>query len=361
MDLAGRDAQARIGVLDPLRADAVLADVPVMNARADVGALVRALTELLPSADLLAMLSFDECVAAMRDLGLFLGSLRRHDVEPVDVVDGLEPVLLELGRRTGMVPRDTVYHYVHWNPVGPRRRTYTGDIEESMLIDSPRITLGPLSDAVALCHDLSEVDFEELPCLLSALAIHLRSFDDSMRMLKGRVTPEYFARRARPYYQAVRVAGEPYFGPAGSHVPLFLVDLAVWAADHGSPDYSAFQRETLPYLVPEWRPLPARWSARPSVVTRIAAALPDAAPGSAAEKAASTCVDVLRALIEFRGKHVVFARRAYDPSTGLYPHGSGGGTLGLLDVVLGLTRANRDLVTGQQNREGGEPRWPSHR
>lgn len=348
MDLAGRQAQARIGVLDPLRADAVLADVPLMNAHADVGALARALTDLLPSNDFLATLSFDECVAAMRDLGLFLGSLRRHDVEPVDVVGGLEPVLLELGRRTDMVPRDTVYHYVYWNPVGPRRRTYTGDVEESMLIDSPRVTLGPLADAVALCDDLSDVDIEELPGLLSALAIHLRSFGESMRMLKGRVTPEYFARHARPYFQAVRVAGKPYFGPAASHVPLFLVDIVVWSADHGTPDYSTFQHDALPYLVPEWRPLPARWAMRPSVVTRLTEALRESEPGSPAEKATEACVDVLRALIEFRGKHVVFARKAYDPGTGMYPYGSGGGTLDLLGTILNLTRDNRDLVTGQR-------------
>jgi len=347
-DLAGRDVQARIAVLDPLRADALLAELPLMNACADVPALTRALADLLPSNDFLAQLSVDECVAAMRDIGMFLGSLRRHDVEPVDVMDGLEPVLIELGRRTDMVPRDTVYHYIYWNPVGPRRRLYTGDVEESMLIDSPRITLGPLADAVALCHELSEVDIEELPCLLSALAIHVRSFGESMRMLKGRVTPEYFARHARPYYQAVRVGGKSYLGPGASHVPLFLVDIAVWAADHGVPDHTRFQRHALPYLVPEWRPLPDRWSARPSLVTRLAAALRESEPGSAAEKAAAACADVLRALVEFRGKHVVFARKAYDPGTGLYPRGSGGGTLDLLGTILNLTRANRDLVTGQR-------------
>lgn len=347
-DLAGRDAQARIVVLDPLGADALLADVPLMNASADVGALARGLADLLPSNDFLARLTFHECVAAMRDIGMFLGSLRRHDVEPVDVVAGLEPVLLELGRRTDMVPRDTVYHYIYWNPVGPRRRTYTGNVEESMLIDSPRITLGPLADAVALCHELSEVDLEELPCLLSALAIHLRSFGESMRVLKGRVTPEYFAHHARPYYQDVRVAGKPYLGPGASQVPLFLVDIAVWAADHGAPDFTAFQRHVLPYLVPKWRSLPARWSTRPSLVTRLAEALRTAEPGSAEEKAAAACADVLRAIIEFRGKHVVFARKAYDPGTGLYPNGSGGGTLDLLGTILDLTRANRELVTGQR-------------
>jgi hypothetical protein len=351
-DLASRDAQSRIGVLDPLTADHVLAHLPVMNARADVPALARALTDLLPSDELLSRLDTDECVAAMRDIGMFLGSLRRHDVEPADVVAGLEPVLVELGRRTRMVPRDTVYHYTSWNPVGDRRRLYTGDAEESLLIDAPRMTLGPLADAVALCRHLSVVDIDnaDTPIMLSALAVHVRSFDESMRMLRGRVTPEYFAHTMRPYFQAVRVAGQSYFGPAASHVPLFLVDLVVWAADRSAPDHTKYQQDAIPYLVPSWRPLPASWAASPSVVSRLDTALRGPAPSTAVaarrHAAAAACADVLRALIEFRGKHVVFARKAYGPSVGLYPKGAGGGTLDLLGAILDLTRQNRDLVAG---------------
>jgi hypothetical protein len=343
-DLASRDAQSRIGVLDPLRADEVLAHLPMMNACGDVPALTGTLADLLPSQEFLFRLNTDECVAAMRDLGMFLGSLRRHDVEPVGVVAGLEPVLVELGRRTAMVPRDTVFHYTSWNPVGVRRRLYTGDAEESVLIDSTRITLGPLADAVDLCRRLSEMDVEEMSGPLCALATHVRSFDESMRMLKGRVTPEYFARIMRPYFQPVRVGGRPYAGPAGSQVPLFLVDIVAWAADRGSPEFTDFHRDATPYLVPAWRNLPERWTRTPSVVTRIAAAM--ASPSPAVEQAGMACADVLRALIEFRGKHVVFARRAYDPTVGLYPNGSGGGTVDLLGTILDLTRANRDLVTG---------------
>jgi len=342
-DLAGRAAQSRIGVLDPLRADEVLTHLPAMNARVDVPGLTRALADLLPSEELLSRLNADECVAAMRDLGMFLGSLRRHDVEPVDVVAGLEPVLVELGRRTSMVPRDTVFHYTSWNPVGVRRRLYTGDAAESVLIDSTRITLGPLADAVELCRRLSQMDVEEMSGPLCALATHVRSFDESMRMLKGRVSPEYFARTMRPYFQPVRVGGRPYAGPAGSQVPLFLVDIVLWAADRGSPEFTEFQRDATPYMVPEWRNLPHRWTRTPSVVTGVAAAM--AVPSPAVEQAAMACADVLRALIEFRGKHVVLARRAYDPTVGLYPNGSGGGTVDLLGAILDLTRANRGLVT----------------
>lgn len=345
-DLASRDARSRIGVLDPLRADEVLAHLPVMNARGDVLALTRALADLLPSDYHLSRLRTDECVAAMRDLGMFLGSLRRHGVEPADVVAELEPVLLELGRRTRMTPRDTVYHYTYWNPVGVRRRTYTGDPEESALIDSTRITLGPLADAVELCRQLSVMDVEDMSGPLCALATHVRSFGESMRTLRGRLTPEYFAATMRPYFQPVRVGGRPYAGPAGSQVPLFLVDIVVWAADQGSPEFTEFHQHATPYLVPAWRDLPDRWTRTPSVVTRIAAAMRLRDP--AAEQTARACADVLRALIEFRGKHIVFARKAYDPDIGLFPSGSGGGTVRLLDTILHLTMANRDLVTGHQ-------------
>jgi hypothetical protein len=173
-----------------------------------------------------------------------------------------------------------------------------------------------------------------------------------MRMLQGKVSPEFFARSLRPYFQAVLVDGQAYFGPAASHVPLFLVDLVLWAADRGTPDYAEFQREVVPYLIPAWRGLPPRWAGLPSVVSRLAAALREPAPSPAVRAAAPACAEVLRALIEFRGKHVVFARKAYDPDTGLYPNGSGGGTIDLLATILELTRANRDLVRPARPAKG---------
>ncbi|WSM18722.1 DUF1864 family protein (plasmid) [Streptomyces sp. NBC_01717] len=61
----------------------------------------------------------------MNPLPLLVGSVKRHGVEPVDAVPELEAPLLEFGARTSMIPRDTVHHYIGWNPTGSRERMYT--------------------------------------------------------------------------------------------------------------------------------------------------------------------------------------------------------------------------------------------
>jgi FAD/FMN-containing dehydrogenase len=84
----------QIGSLDPLGADRVLARLPAMNARADAAAIARALVELAPSDAERSELTFQGCLAAMRDLGVLAGSLKRHGVEPVQALPELEPILL---------------------------------------------------------------------------------------------------------------------------------------------------------------------------------------------------------------------------------------------------------------------------
>src|SRR5258708_996265 len=94
----------RISTIDPLGADEVCRRLPEMNAAADVGAMADTVCAMLPSDTEIASWSLHERLAAMRDLGLFLGSIRRHGCEPVELVPGFEHVLLELGRRTDMIP-----------------------------------------------------------------------------------------------------------------------------------------------------------------------------------------------------------------------------------------------------------------
>ncbi len=98
-----------------------------MNTGREVAELATALLRLVPATGTVEHFSVAECLASMRDLGVFLGSLKRQGVEPVEVVPELEPVLMTLAKRTQMVPRDTVYHCALWSPPEPERaRLYTG-------------------------------------------------------------------------------------------------------------------------------------------------------------------------------------------------------------------------------------------
>jgi hypothetical protein len=347
-----------------LSADGVYLRLPEMNARKDVGAITRALAGILPFGGVSAF-SEEECLAAMRDLGGFLGSLKRHAVQPVDAVPGLEEVLVELGRRTRMVPRDTVHHYTEFNPSGPRRRMYTGDPQEDCLIGVTQVALTQLSGAVEVCRRLSVSDpgQAEFPVLLTELAEKIGSFDVAMRDVARKIDPSFFGKELRPYFEDIRVGGATYAGPAGSQVPLFLVDLVVWASDHGSEQFDEFRRDAAPYALPHLRlHLPA-WERAPSAVTKVSRALagyrsigtaPTALRDSAVALAAT-----LRTLVLFRGKHLTYARRAYNGAADLYEAGSGGGTVDLLREILDLTRHNIDLFAGSLS-ERVNPRKQRH-
>lgn len=110
--------------LDPLKADELMSQLPLLNLQRDTEGLTQMLQKLLPSASQARSLGFEEACAAMRDLGLVMGSLKRHGVEPVARVPGLEEVLPLLATLTSLPPRDTLLHYTIWNPAGSRERRY---------------------------------------------------------------------------------------------------------------------------------------------------------------------------------------------------------------------------------------------
>jgi monodechloroaminopyrrolnitrin synthase len=337
--------------LDPLKLDEILRTLPKMNEAADVAALTRTLDDALPTHESIAALSPAECLAAMRDLGMYLGSLQRHGVSAFDVLPHATPAFELLGGRTRMIPRETVFHYTCWNPVGERERVYTGHPMERSLINAVRSCVPDLGHAVELARSMLDDDLggSVHAGKMAALAQHITAADRVMADIIGQVTPAFFAHELRPYFEDIRIAGRRYMGPAAAHVPLFLVDALLWASDHGSADYSAFCREVAAQTLPQWRDRYAEATTMPSVAARIAAALADASPRPAAEAAhlessARGLRQALRSLIAFRGKHLTMARRAYHENLRLYDLGSGGANVGLLEEILALTRQNGSMI-----------------
>jgi hypothetical protein len=343
---------ALIRHLDPLGADSVYPQVPAMNERADTRALAATLEQILPDADRLGMLSFHECLAAMRDIGLFLGSIKRHGTQPVEAVPRVEPILLELGRRTDMVPRDTVHHYTEWNPTDSRQRMHTGKQQETYLMNSTRMSLPHLRVAVRLCHDLVDADLRDPQTsrVLEAVGEELRAFDAAITMVIELVTPEFFAQEIRPYYEECRVSGTTYYGPAAAHVPLFLVDTVLWASDRCNDVYAEFIRDVSKHTLPSWRAVLPVWQGKPSLVSRLIGALGSAGDAPAdpgVHDAAKRLRDVLQTLMVFRAKHFGIARKAYKDDLKLYELGSGGGSIAMLHDIVLLTRENARLVSSR--------------
>lgn len=334
---------------DPLGADALLAAVPAMNARADVPALTVALRALLPDRELAAEWSVVDALAAMRDLGILLGSLKRHGTQPTAAVPEVLPILELLGRRTDMVPRDTVHHYTTWNPPGPRQRMYTGDPMEGRLQEAVRMSFPGLVAALDTCERLTTLEPYDpgFAVALDRTAHHVQSVVDAIDFTVAHVSPEYFALTLRPYFEEIDVDGRDYLGPAAAQVPLWLVDLTLWQCDRSDPAYDAFLAESIQYSLPSWRDFHARYAGRVSAVSKLSAAVSwesgDRLPPQLAASA-HALGRVLKILKTFRARHIGIARKAYADDVRLYEEGSGGAPVALLRSILDLTRDNETLV-----------------
>ena len=56
--------------------------------------------------------------------------------------------------------------------------------------------------------------------------------------VRATVSPEYFAHGLRPYFEDMTVGGEVRPVPAAAHIPLGLIDLALWALDSYGDQYT---------------------------------------------------------------------------------------------------------------------------
>jgi len=167
-----------------------------------------------------------------------------------------------LGRRTDMVARDTIYHYTEWNPPGDRRRMYTGDRQERALQDSVTLCLPDLRAAVDHCRELKTIEpaDREFADRATELARHIVRLVTTIDLVRARVSPEFFARGLRPYFEDITVGREVLLGPAAAHIPLGLIDLALWASDCDGERYAVFCAESARYNPPTWRRLYAEWA-----------------------------------------------------------------------------------------------------
>ncbi|MGX6603281.1 monodechloroaminopyrrolnitrin synthase PrnB family protein [Micromonosporaceae bacterium Da 78-11] len=338
---------AEVQAADPLGADEAITTVPGLNARGDVAGLVALIRAIAPTVDEVGGFSSVDCLAAMRDLGLIIGAIRRHGPEPLDLAPELTPVLLLLGERTAMVPRDTILHYTVWNPTGPRQRMYTDDEQEGYLQESVRMVFPDLQAALARLEELSTVQVTDprFAAHLGEIADRLRPTVESMGVVAAHVTPLFFAHGLRPYLEAARVDGVDYFGPAAAQLPMWLVDKALWANDRNEAGYEDFLVNLVPYSLPRWRRLHESLTGSPSVAGRVVAAFgpePQDAPETV-KAAAAALVRTLRVVVMFRGRHLGIAQQVYELDN-TYTEGSGGGSVDLLRQILELTKENARLA-----------------
>jgi monodechloroaminopyrrolnitrin synthase len=329
-----------ISNLDPLGADRILSKLPEMNAGKDVNGLTQALQQLLPTASRARSFGFEDACAAMRDLGMLLGSLKRHGVEPALVVPAIEEVLPILGTLTSLPPRDTLLHYTIWNPSGERERSYTGTQDEHHLIRSVQIAMPALELCLYYLWQLMErplCDGSFLP-LCQGIHQRLEGLVEGVVHARRQVSTTYFAQELRLYFDPIVLRGRTYLGPGAVEMPVFVFDHLLWSADCTDQEYNDFKRTYLPYVRPVWRLVYDSYEGQRSLVSRIRNILGKTTPHyEEGYQAASEVMAIGNRLKSFRMPHRKMAEEAYvSQSEGHRSQGSGGYETSILSRVIML-------------------------
>ncbi|MFI7004515.1 monodechloroaminopyrrolnitrin synthase PrnB family protein [Nocardia sp. NPDC050175] len=313
-----------------------------MNAAADVRELAKSFRQLIWRAREVDLLRVPDRLAAMRDAGMFLSSLQRHGVEPLEAVPEATDALLAWGLSVDMVPRDTVLHYSVWNPPGKRQRMFLGDRQESVLIDAARVSTLLIDEIAPTLAGLAELRPSDTAFgeICHAAADQLETLPEVMNDVYRNVDPvKFYAARLGPFMTDVVVADRQFYGPAPMHVPLYLIDRLVWSSDHADADLKYFHHDLVKYGLPQWRRLFEYTAGASSLVTRLAREFerPTGPPATRVADAMDGVIRIMNALVTFRTKHSLLAGGAYT-DTSLYSTATAGVSPGLLDHILTLTR-----------------------
>lgn len=341
-----------IASLDPLGADDVMALVPRMNVDKDVKGLASLAALIMPTEADLRALGYHEANAATRDIGILLGSLKRHGIEPHTAVDGLSDKMLLLAAKTFLPPRDTLLHYTIWNPAGGRRRTYTGTSDEMHLIDSVVMAMDPLVAAIRLLGDLHHTSLhaEVFKELCEKVTNCFQKVVDGIVLARRKLCLSYFSSELRLYFDPITLDGREYLGPGAVEMPMFVFDHLLWSSDCEDPEYAVFKNTYLPYVHPEMRWIYLEFDAKDSLLGKCLKNIVE--EGMVFDPVVCESLRALRLCFQqlksFRMPHRKVAEEAYEHVNGQghapeashneYRHkGSGGYSPGILSHIVGLT------------------------
>lgn len=260
-----------ISSLDPLQVDSFMNLVPAFNENGDIKSLQELLQKMLPSLEASSRFTYHEAAAAMRDIGILLGSLKRHNLEPVEVVPQCEGVLLLLGEKLQTPPRDTLLSYSLWNPADPRQRSYTGFAEENQLIANIRHALLSLEESVrnlAALHKKSPLTFEFAEICEKAMGFFMPMMDAVLHRRKN-AFPEFSDGNLRNYFLPIFLKGFLVQGPEAMQFPVMIIEYLLWSCDNTDLASEEPGLSPLPYISPLLREIYAKFSHQPSLLKKV--------------------------------------------------------------------------------------------
>jgi monodechloroaminopyrrolnitrin synthase len=332
-------AQDKIQSLDPLNFDQTLPVLHALNKDGDTHEIIQLLYRHLPVPEKLDGFSYEASIAAMRDLGIFIGILKRHGIEPVDALPELEYVLLVLMVKTGLPPRDTLIHYTAWNPSDERIRTYTGLEDEKQLIESVKIAYPSLLEAINLLDKIHSIPLNDPSFVEHCHSVRemLEGMVRGIVLAKRKVAPEVFANELRFYYDSIKVDyNNVYMGPGAVEMPMFLIDHLLWSCDCDDQVYADFKKGYLSYNLPVVREVYYRYDKMPSLTTRMSNAFAED-PSMEHFNSAIALSELFTVLKSFRMPHKKVAESAYQhQDDNHHQKGSGGYAVDILQHIIDL-------------------------
>lgn len=337
-----------IASLDPLKADDILKTLPEMNASGQVGMIISAAQILIPDIEEIGHYSYYQALAAVRDLGMLAGSIKKHGVEPAQALPDIEPVLLKLGQMTDMPPRDTVLHVCLWNPDGERQRTYTVYTDEKQLIESTKRAIPRLENAIQGLILLHEIPLDSPEFLLQCeqCGKDLSGMVEAVVHVMKNVSRKIFAEELRPYYDSITLQGKQYLGPGAVEMPLYIFDHLLWSVEYRDESYVNFKETLVSYCLPTLRKVYAQFKDQPSLLTKVCRELNTAqAQKTTILDGANALMGLFNILIKFRMPHKKLVDQAYVyEQNKVREKGSGGYAPEMLSYLNTLTSDAREKL-----------------
>lgn len=326
-----------VASLDPLNIDLRIKKLTLLNEQRAVGEIIKELYSVIPFPDQLNQFDEAEALACMRDLGIYLGSIRRHGLEPVEEVPELDYILDILSSKTDMPPRDTLFHYTQWNPEGERLRTYTHFRDEINLIKSVQVAMMPLMYGVYGLMELYNVSFYDplFSVLCNQIRVQFNAVIQGIVIAKRNVSPELFAKELRLYFDPIVIYNRSLIGPGAVEMPLFVFDYILWGSDVENKNYQEFSRTYLPFNISSVRDIYYNFIGKPSLVTRMTEALKDNPNDAVLMDNARALQNLCKLEKSFRIPHKRLAEESYQHQPkATRDVGSGGYSTSILGEVL---------------------------
>lgn len=313
--------------LDPLQIDEEIQLIPQYNKTKNIGALKKLLGNMLPNLEAASQYTYAEAAAAIRDIGILLGSLKRHGLEPVEVVPEIKEILFLLGDQLDMPPRDTVITYTIWNPTDSRERNFTHFPDERNLKKNVRQAMVPLEAAIYNLVELHKVspNSPDYSQICHETIANFKPMIEGIVKAKREVSPKVFALELRHYYDEISLGGKSYLGPGAVEMPLFVFEHLLWSSDNTDSKYKIFKEGYLPYIFPNLREIYAQYENKASLITKMRLGMHSSQENP--EQTLHSAHSLLKLCMQirsFRLPHTALAGDAYEAGLAQRDRGSGG-------------------------------------